>query len=365
MIGVRLPGQAVIEAENSLSEIENLSLSAGAKVCGKDVFNLKRIDPAFFFTSGKVNQITGWAHSLDADALLIDAELSPAQQRNLEEKIDLKILDRTQIILDIFARRAKSKEGKIQVELAQIKYRLTRLTGKGTVLSRLGGGIGTRGPGEMKLEVDRRRINERVKSLQKEIDKLRTTRATQRKRRLKSNVPMVAIVGYTNAGKSTLLNLLSRSDVFVEDKLFATLDPTIKKVRLSNRQVVFTDTVGFIHKLPATLIAAFRATLEEIIYADLILHVIDSTNPQTEKIENTTHQILHEIGADNKPTITVWNKIDLIEDRTWLSLKIREYSPSVAISAVSSEGVESMRNLIETTLKENEDKNRNENHWEV
>lgn len=303
-------------AEDSVEELAQLARTAGIEVLGSTIQRLQAPNPATFVGSGKVEELRAWGRELEYDVLLFDDELRPRQQRNLEEELDVKVVDRTALILDIFARHARTKEGRLQVELAQYEYRLPRLTRMWTHLSRQGvGGVGLRGPGETQLESDRREIGRRIASLKRQLEDVRVHRRQYRSRRKKAGVPVVAIVGYTNAGKSTLLNALSGADVLVEDKLFATLDPTTRRVTLPDgRPVLFTDTVGFIHKLPTQLVASFRATLEEINEADLLLHILDITHPNVEEQSATVERVLRELGAHNKPVVTALNKIDLLED---------------------------------------------------
>jgi len=310
LVSLQLPGQSDWEVEDSLDELWELAEDAGLEVVDRFVQKRATPDPATFIGKGKAEELGA---IVEPDELIIfDNELSPAQQGNLAEIIDAPVLDRTQLILDIFAQRAQSREGKIQVELAQLNYLLPRLTGAGKALSRLGGGIGTRGPGETKLETDRRRLRKRISDLRAELEEIRKVRATHRARRDQMAAPVVALVGYTNAGKSTLLRELSGTDTFVADQLFATLDPTIRRWELPDGRWVFlTDTVGFIRRLPHTLVAAFRATLEEILFADLILHVIDVSHPQAREQQEAVEQVLAEIGAA-QPVINVYNKIDKI-----------------------------------------------------
>jgi GTPase len=271
-----------------------------------------RADAATLIGRGKVAQVAALARDSGADLLVFDDELGPAQQRNLEEAFGLKTVDRTQLILDIFARRARTREGRLQVELAQLDYLLPRLTGRGVVLSRLGGGIGTRGPGETKLETDRRRIRQRIQQVRREIERVRRERLTRREARRRRNSPVVALVGYTNAGKSTLFNALSHGGAVVSDQLFMTLDPLVRRVRLGGgREVMVVDTVGFIQKLPHALVAAFRATLEEVVEADLLVHVMDASAPDLEEREGAVAAVLREIGAGERPRIAVLNKADL------------------------------------------------------
>ena len=306
------------KADRSLDELEDLLKTAGGISVAKMVQNLNIPDRASYIGKGKVEELKQLMDSMEADAVLCDDELSPAQHRNLAEALDAKVVDRTMLILDIFAGRATTKEGKIQVEMAQLKYRASRLTGKGTALSRLGGGIGTRGPGESKLESDRRAIQRRVDGLSREIKTMERVRKTTRKKRQDGSVPVVAIVGYTNAGKSTLLNRLTSSEILAEDKLFATLDPTTRICRLpGGQEVLLTDTVGFINKLPHELIDAFRSTLEEARYADVILHMIDASSPDMELHMEVVYDTLKDLGIKDKPIITCFNKIDKVEPMTF------------------------------------------------
>lgn len=317
LVGVELKRKRELwRAEDSVEELAQLARTAGIEVLGSTIQRLQAPKPATFVGSGKVEELRAWGRELEYDVLLFDDELRPRQQRNLEQELDVKVVDRTALILDIFARHASTKEGRLQVELAQYEYRLPRLTRMWTHLSRQGvGGVGLRGPGETQLESDRREIGRRIASLKRQLEDVRVHRRQYRSRRKKAGVPVVAIVGYTNAGKSTLLNALSGADVLVEDKLFATLDPTTRRVTLPDgRPVLFTDTVGFIHKLPTQLVASFRATLEEINDADLLLHILDITHPNVEEQSATVERVLRELGVHNKPVVTALNKIDLLED---------------------------------------------------
>ncbi|MEE8217614.1 MAG: GTPase HflX, partial [Vicinamibacteria bacterium] len=292
--------------EESLEELGLLSLSAGASVVGTMVQERARRDPATLIGRGKVEEVAKLADDADASVIVFDEELSPAQQRNVEEIVQVKTLDRTQLILDIFARRARTREGRLQVELAQLDYFLPRLVGKGVALSRLGGGIGTRGPGETKLETDRRRIRQRMQVLRRDIERVRRERLTRREARRRHEVPVVALVGYTNAGKSTLFNALSRGGAVVSDQLFMTLDPLVRRVPLGGgRQIMIVDTVGFIQKLPHVLVTAFRATLEEVVEADLLLHVVDASAHDLEERERAVGAVLDEIGAGERPQLLV------------------------------------------------------------
>lgn len=307
VVGLELP-EAKWNSDETLVELAQLVNTAGAEVVG--VFKQRRAYPnsAYYIGTGKIKDIILYLQSINANTLVFDDELSPVQQRNLEEVFQRKIIDRTNLILDIFAQRAKTKEAKLQVELALLKYKLPRLTGLGIELSRLGGGIGTRGPGETKLEIDRRRLRKRIEDLERGIDEIRSHRNLLREKR-QEEFPTVALCGYTNAGKSTLMNLITSSNLLVEDKLFATLDPTVRRTTLhSGRTILYVDTVGFIQKLPHTLIAAFRATLEEVLHADLLLHVMDISHPMVFRQKYAVESILEELGVARKKIINVFNK---------------------------------------------------------
>ncbi|NMA15589.1 MAG: GTPase HflX [Clostridia bacterium] len=339
------------KAEESLDELERLALSAGLVVLAKDLQKRNRPDASFYIGRGKAGEIQLLAQAKKANVIVCDDELSPAQQKNLEEVIGVKIIDRTMLILDIFAQRAKSNEGKLQVELAQLKYLLPRLTGQGMVLSRLGGGIGTRGPGETKLEVDRRRIRKRIIDLERRLETVRRARVLHRKNWRDKEWPVLALVGYTNAGKSTLMNCLTGAGVLVEDQLFATLDPTIRILKLpDSRSVLLSDTVGFVRKLPHHLVAAFRATLEETVEAEVLLHVIDGSSPQVEEQAQAVYQVLKNLGAGEKRVLTVINKIDLIENDAVLSRLLRKFQPSVAVSADKGIGMDNLLKKIQEIL---------------
>lgn len=302
------------EDEETLNELKELAVTAGAEVIGILTQKKKGINKAHYIGKGKLEELKMYVKNQQADLVIVNDELTGTQIKNLEDALGVKIVDRTNLILDIFAKRARSKEGMLQVELAQLKYRLPRLVGLGGQLSRLGGGIGTRGPGETKLEVDRRHIRNRIKAIEEKLEELEKHRNLQRQRRKKNQIPVVAIVGYTNAGKSTLLNALTGADAYVEDKLFATLDPTARKLVLpSGREVILTDTVGFIRKLPHDLVEAFKSTLEEVKYADLLLHVIDVTSPDMDEKIKVVEKVLSDLGAIETPRINVYNKIDLLE----------------------------------------------------
>lgn len=335
-------------AKTSIEELAELVKSAGAEILRVIVQERERPSPAFFIGRGKAFEIAELAKEINANLVVFNHDLKPIQQRNLEDVIGEKIIDRTGIILDIFAQRARSKQGKLQVELAQLTYLLPRLAGKGTLLSRLGGGIGTRGPGEQKLEIDRRRIRDRIALLKKEIEHIREYRSLARKARQDVPIPVVAIVGYTNAGKSTLLNTLTNSSVFVEDKLFATLDPTTRKLKLpKGGEVLFTDTVGFIKYLPENLLTAFKATLEEMSSANILIHVVDSLSCDLHENMKTVSNILKGISSEEKPVITVFNKTDKIHSEADLKILLNTTENSLAISALKKEGIGRLIEKIE------------------
>jgi GTPase len=338
------------DADHSLDELAGLADAAGARVVLRMLQERTKPDPATFIGTGKVSSLAAACGEADVDVVIFDNELSPAQLGQLEERLDRKVIDRTQLILDIFARRARTREGKWQVELAQLKYLLPRLAGSGTALSRLGGGIGTRGPGETKLESDRRRLRVRIQAIQREIDQVRQRRSQLRERRHKQSVPTVALVGYTNAGKTTLFNRLTDETAVASDALFVTLDPLVRRVRLpDNRELLVSDTVGFIDRLPHALVAAFGATLEEVAEADLILHVIDAGSPERERQVSAVHHVLEEVGASDVPTVAVYNKIDTIaaEERR----RLRVADPSAAlISASTGTGIAELLQMIASRL---------------
>ncbi|OQA22696.1 MAG: GTPase HflX [Actinobacteria bacterium ADurb.Bin346] len=344
-------------AEHSSEEIEelkNLTLSAGAEVSGILQHKQAEINPKFFISAGKVEEIKSITGAEDIDLVIFDNDLTPAQQSNLETAFKLKVIDRTALILDIFAQRAQSSEGKLQVELAQLNYILPRLRGKGIQLSRLGGGIGTRGPGEQKLEVDRRKIRKKINQLEIRINNIAIQRETQRKNREENSIFSISLVGYTNSGKSTLLNTLTKSDVLVKDMLFSTLDSTTRKLRIPEMdEILISDTVGFIEKLPHQLVAAFKSTLEEVRRADLLLLVVDSGNIYFEHQIRSVMKVLKEIEIMQKPIILVFNKIDKINSSTLSALKLK-YRNSVFISALKKTGLENLYDKI----KKNVDKNR-------
>lgn len=337
------------DAMESLDELEELVNTAGAVVVGRVIQNLDHINNTTYVGSGKVQEIKDLIWKTEADAIVCDDELSPAQYKNLEDELDVKVMDRTLIILDIFAGRAKSAEGKIQVELAQLRYRSTRLIGMRN-LSRQGGGIGTRGPGEKKLEVDRRLIRNRISQLKEQVRNMESHRQVTRAKRQDNPVPVVAIVGYTNAGKSTLLNTLTAANVLEEDKLFATLDPTTRNYKLPNGQeVLLTDTVGFIRKLPHHLIDAFRSTLEEAKYSDIIIHVVDCSNPSMDKNVHAVYETLKNLEVKDKIIITVFNKIDKVEEKPVLRDFNADYTVSAAIK--KNIGLNEINDAIEVALK--------------
>ena len=338
--------------EDSLEELKQLADTAGATVIKKFIQKRPKPDPAFFIGRGKVQELALYAQQENIDLCIFDDELSPAQQRNIESVMGIRILDRTALILDIFAQRARTNEGKLQVELAQLQYTLPRIMGKGLMLSRLGGGIGTRGPGETKLEVDRRRIRDRIAFIKDQIEKVKAVRSLHRSKRKKNNVFEVSLVGYTNAGKSTLLNTLTNSDIYAKDQLFATLDPTTRQLTLPNKQeIIITDTVGFIQRLPHQLIAAFRSTLEVVTEADLLVHVIDVSHEFYKEQAAAVHEVLKEIGAETKPVITVYNKIDKLPPDSKLADRLALEEDTVCISAAKKLNLESLQQMIESHLK--------------
>lgn len=336
------------EALESLEELEELVATAGAITLQKTLQRLDSINPGYYIGTGKVEELRLAVQALGATGVVSDDELSPVQMRNLTESLGVKVMDRTMVILDIFAQRARSKEGKLQVEIAQLRYQNSRLTGFGQMLSRQGGGIGSRGPGEKKLELDKRLIRTRMEQLQKEIEEVEKHRHLIRTRRQKNNMPVVAIVGYTNAGKSTLLNALSGSDVLAENKLFATLDPTVRAVALpSGTEMMLTDTVGFIRKLPHHLVKAFYSTLEEAKYADIILHVMDASNPYLETHKEVVYETLDQLQIKDIPMISVYNKMDQVSE---MYQKDEKATMEVAISAKTGKNLEQLLKMIEAIL---------------
>lgn len=339
------------DAEDSLAELAELVKTAGASVAGTLIQKRELIHPGTYVGTGKVAEIAELLEHTGATGIVCDDELSPAQLKNLETMLNTKVMDRTLIILDIFAARATTSEGKIQVELAQLKYRLSRLTGLGRSMSRLGGGIGTRGPGEKKLEIDRRLINDRIAQLNRELKEVVKHREIARAKRERNAVPVVAIVGYTNAGKSTLLNHLTDAEVLEEDKLFATLDPTTRMLELEgHQQVLLTDTVGFIRKLPHHLIEAFKSTLEEAKYADYIIHVVDASNPQRDKQMDIVYETLDHLGVKNKKILTLFNKIDIRTDDD--PLQDFRADHVLQISATENAGLDAVKDVLQEMLRE-------------
>ncbi|MEI6079900.1 MAG: GTPase HflX [bacterium] len=339
------------DSGRTLEEIKNLAETAGIVVYGDFTQNVKKINPSTCIGKGKVEEIKAFVAKKDIDVVLFDCDLTPSQQQNLQTLLETQVIDRTGIILEIFAKRAKSKEGKIQVELAQLTYKLSKLKGIGTELSRLGGGIGTRGPGESKLESDRRTIRDNITRHKQELKIIEKNRTLHRQQRDKKNIPQIAIVGYTNAGKSTLINLLTSAQTFVENKLFATLDPTTKKLKLSTgKQAVITDTVGFIEKLPHNLIEAFKSTFEEIREADLLLHVIDISNPEFYNHTRVVKEVLASMNIIDIPTIYVYNKIDIAEVPKETFLRFPKERPFVMMSAMKNIGTDELLPKIEEGL---------------
>lgn len=339
------------DTQACLEELGELAKTAGAVVVGQMIQKREKIHPGTYIGKGKIQELIDYVEECHATSVVCDDELSPVQLKNLEGMLQVKVIDRTIMILDIFAKHATTREGNIQVELAQLKYRATRLVGLSSSLSRLGGGIGTRGPGEKKLEIDRRLIRERISILKKELEEIKKIRETARKQRSKNPIPVVAIVGYTNAGKSTLLNTLTDAKVLEEDKLFATLDPTTRKLSLeSGQQILLTDTVGFIRKLPHHLIEAFRSTLEEAKYADVILHVVDGSSPSAYVHMHTVYETLEMLGAVNKPIITVFNKVDKMTEEE--VIKDCKANATLKISAKYQSGLWNLLDQIEEILKE-------------
>lgn len=349
LVGVRLNDNE--DTEKSLDELEELAATAGAVSVGRLIQNRERIHPGTYVGKGKIEEIKDLMWETEATGIICDDELTPVQLGNLQDILDVKVMDRTLVILDIFAARASTNEGKIQVELAQLKYRQSRLTGLGKSLSKQGGGIGTRGPGEKKLEMDRRLIKGRIAQLNLELKDVKRHREVTREQRSRSHIPVAAIVGYTNAGKSTLLNTLTGAGILAEDKLFATLDPTTRSFQLpSGQEILLTDTVGFIRKLPHHLIEAFRSTLEEAKYADMILHIVDVSNPQVEEQMHIVYETLFDLDITDKPIITALNKQDKLEDQT----VIKDFKAEVVvkISAKTGEGLEDLLSVIEKILRE-------------
>ena len=340
------------DTEDSLDELEELVKTAGAVTVGRVIQNRQTIHPGLYIGSGKVEELLDEIAWTNATGIVCDDELSPAQLRNLSDALNVKVMDRTLIILDIFAARASTSEGKIQVELAQLRYRMSRLSGIGKSMSRLGGGIGTRGPGEKKLEVDRRLIASRISQLKRELEEVKRHREVNRVARQRNRVPVAAIVGYTNAGKSTLLNALTGAGILAEDKLFATLDPTTRMLELPGTQkLLLTDTVGFIRKLPHHLIDAFRSTLEEAKYADFIIHVVDASNPQAAKQMHIVYETLHQLEVTDKKILTLFNKQDAITDRE--PLRDGRADITLRVSSARGDGLEELKDCLARILREN------------
>jgi GTP-binding protein HflX len=350
LVGLVSGGMRRPAAERSLEELGGLAEAAGAEVVLRVLQERPKPDPSTFIGAGKTKILAASCAETGADVVIFDNELTPAQLRQIEEEVGRKIIDRTQLILDIFARRAKTREGKLQVELAQLKYLLPRLVGAGEALSRLGGGIGTRGPGETKLETDRRRIRTRIHAIGEDIELVRRRRAQLRERRHKASVPTVALVGYTNAGKTTLFNALTRAGAEVSNALFVTLDPLVRQLRLpDNRELLVSDTVGFIDRLPHALVAAFRATLEEVAEADLILHVIDAAAPDRLRRMDAVRKVLEEVGALDVPLIDVYNKCDAITDDE--RRRLQDQDPAaLLISAMAHEGLDELVDTVASRL---------------
>jgi GTP-binding protein HflX len=351
LIGLEKEGVSKWDLQDSLAELRELANSAGAQVIDTVTQKLQKPTAPYYIGRGKAESIKDSCQDRQVTSVIFDDELSPAQGRNLETLLARKVLDRTQLILDIFAQRARSREGRLQIELAQLQYLLPRLTRMWEHLSRQTGGIGTRGPGETQLEVDRRRVQERIARLERELEAVRKTRAVQRQGRKRHQWPVAAVVGYTNAGKSTLLNLLTGADVVTEDKLFATLDPTTRSFVLPNKQrVLLTDTVGFLRKLPHTLIESFKATLEEVSEADLLIHIVDLSHLRVDEQMEAVDAVIKELDAFGKQTLIVFNKIDNLENQELAGTYVERFPGSVAISARTGEGVNNLVQALEIAL---------------
>ncbi|MDO5402158.1 MAG: GTPase HflX [Eubacteriales bacterium] len=349
LIGVQI--NDVDEVEQSLEELKELAATAGAETLAKVIQPRDSYHPGTYIGKGKIEEVGSLIAQLGATGVICDDELSPAQLRNLEEELNTKVMDRTMVILDIFASRASTSEGKIQVEMAQLKYRMNRLSGLGVTLSRLGGGIGTRGPGEKKIETDRRIIRERITGLNRELEQIKKHRDVARQQRMRNSTIVAAIVGYTNAGKSTLLNRLTDANVLSEDKLFATLDPTTRALQLPNgEKILLTDTVGFIRKLPHNLIEAFKSTLEEAKYADIIIHVVDCSNPDMDKQMETVYETLAELEVGDKPIVTLFNKCDKLSEPVVCKDLRAKYTAS--ISAFRGNGIDELMDILQTIIME-------------
>ena len=352
LVGAELKKGNTFDVNESMEELSELATTAGANIIGEGTQKLDRPHVATFIGKGKAGEFAEMAKQGRVDTVIFDDELSPAQNRNLERIFDCKVLDRTALILDIFAQRARTREGKMQIEMAQLQHILPRLTRMWTHLSRQKGGIGMRGDGESQLEVDRRRIQERIARLRRELEEVKRVRSTQRRGRQRSQWPLVSIVGYTNAGKSTLLNKLTGAEVLSEDKLFATLDPTTRRVRLpTNQNALLSDTVGFIRKLPHQLVESFKATLEEVVEADILMHVVDVSNRAAVEQIQAVDEVLKEIDGDDKPTLMVFNKVDQLPERNGNLHWLREYDHAVAMSARTGEGMEELMAELGTMLR--------------
>jgi GTP-binding protein HflX len=353
LVGTGVEARDVVEAESDLDELALLADTAGADVVGTELQRRERPDPATYVGKGKAAELAEMAEGLDVDVVIFDDELSPAQQRNLEKQFKCDVVDRVALILDIFAQHAASREGMVQVELAQLRYRLPRLRGKGKDLSQIGSGVGiaTRGPGETQLEVDRRRIQRRITQLERELDQLAKTRATQRKSRSRRALTTVALVGYTNAGKSTLLNALTQAEVLVEDRLFSTLDPSTRRLKLPGGEtVLLSDTVGFVRRLPHQLVESFRSTLEEVASADLLVHLVDAGTPDVAHRIESVQSVLREIDANQVPEQVVFTKTDTVDEKTVKHL-LAAYPGSIAVSARTGDGVEELPVVIGDRLR--------------
>lgn len=352
LVGLELKSRSAPDLDDSLGELSQLAETAGAEVVGNGRQRLESPQPATFIGKGKADEFAQLCRGQDVDTVIFDDELSPAQSRNLERVFECKVLDRTALILDIFAQRARTREGKLQVELAQLQHLLPRLTRFWGHLSRQKGGIGMRGDGETQLETDRRRVQDRIARIARDLDEVRQHRSTQRAGRLRRPWPLASIVGYTNAGKSTLLNRLTGAGVMTEDQLFSTLDPTTRRLRLpTNQNLYLSDTVGFIRKLPHSLVEAFKATLEEVVQADLLIHVVDASHPQAAEQLQAVNRVLEEIEADGKPTLMVFNKIDRLESRESVRQLLEQHPHAVAASAQTGEGLDGFLAELGTVLR--------------